>query len=106
MYTWRRLSVAVETDKSVVVGDSMVHILHVRRPVRVRVRQIHPGAVVVVRRPRAPVRRLVVRFVPGQRAGLGAGARPRRGRLTVRVRSAAVSPPACYEFQVMNINII
>lgn len=82
---------ALEADEGVVVGDGVVHVLGVRRAVRVRVRQVHARAVVVVRRARAAVRRLVVRLVPGQRARRArARARARRARLGVR--RGAVAP--------------
>lgn len=91
MYPGRGLPVAFEPDERVVVGDAVVHVLDVLRAVRVRVRQVHAGAVVVVRRPRAAVRRLVVRLVTGQRPGLRPGPGPRRARLAVRLRPGCVA---------------
>lgn len=74
----RRLPFSIESNKSVVVGDSVVHVLDVDGSMRVRVcvRQVHAGAVVVVGRAGAAVRRLVVGLVAGQRT-LRARARAR-----------------------------
>lgn len=94
MYSRRWLSITVEANEGVVVGDSMVHVLDVGRALRVGVRQVHARAVVVVRRARAAVRGLVVGLVPRQRARLRPRARPGRGRLAVRLRPAV--PPATY----------